>query len=147
MFKKLALLTTTLLSFSQLHASDWFELSSDNERRHLVSLNYMNPIQPSYTSNPATEIEIWVKSVIHNDLTKDGMTVGDYAMTLYKLNCKNQQMGLKQYATYTSQGKNLNSHTLSYINMTSPIPETVGARILIGGCAALDIYNNPQKYT
>ena len=143
MLKRLALLTTTLLTLSYSHATEWFELTQSDEKKYYASPEHLNPL--SRSSGQATELEMWVKAVIYNDLTKDGMTINDYQMTLYKIDCRNREFGIKQSISYNAKGKMLDSNSATSVTMNKTIPETIGSSIVANGCAALDIYNHPQK--
>lgn len=145
MFKKLALLSITLMSLSSIYAAEWFELTQSDEKKYYASPEHINPIRRS--STPATELEMWIKAVIYNDLTKDGMTINDYQMILYKINCPNREFGIKQNVSYNAKGKMLDSNSASSITMNKAIPETIADSIVSNACAALEILNNPEKYT
>jgi hypothetical protein len=145
MLKKLALLTTTLISFNQAHATEWLEITQSDEKKYYISPEHTNPISRAGTQ--ATELEMWVKSVIYNDLTKDGMTINDYQMLLYKIDCRNREFGIKQGVNYNAKGKMLDSNSTNTVTMNRAIPETIGASIVSSGCTILDILNNPEKYS
>lgn len=81
-------------------------------------------------------IEAWIKQVVVNDLTKDGLSLGDYSMLQYRFNCNDGTYKLASYTQYNNKtGKVINSYTYpSYDTFKSVVPETVGEALLKSTC-------------
>ena len=101
----------------------WLELSKSNDSISYYNYHYVKVNNP----NVATA---WIKSVITDDIEKDGMTVGDYTMNSFQFDCRNETISLLATHSYNVKTRKLiNSNTISVSNRSADtvIPESVGA--------------------
>jgi len=157
MFKKLLVLSLGLTIFSNVWADDleeakarynhmsleeqetlkksfrakgWnFISSGGGEFESYVHYDYVKPLANG-------NVEAWLKVVVINDLTKDGLSLGDYTMELVQYNCNNRTLKTISYTDYSNKtGKVINTYTFpSYKDFQAVIPETVGESRLEGAC-------------
>ena len=129
MIKRAVLFLMSMMFFCSCFAeSDWTALGSDDETVFGADRNSIAKInQYPYTNYK----KIWTKSVIYNDLTKDGLTVGDYTLLLFWVDCSNQTIGTKAITQYKSNGKVFGeSYNTSNVSMSDVVPNSRGAAIL-----------------
>lgn len=79
-------------------------------------------------------LKVWVKQVIFNDITKDGLSVNDYSIVLWQVDCNGLTIGMKSYAEYKKDGRLVNSNQKSYVSMSDVIPNSIGEGILEKAC-------------
>lgn len=92
-----------------------------------------NSIKESIGYYPQTTHKVWSKHVVYEDLIQDGLTVGDYQMILYLVNCETETYGIKSLTIYKKQKNGINNHeTVSapYLKLEDAIPGTVGEGIV-----------------
>ncbi|AYO54674.1 MULTISPECIES: surface-adhesin E family protein [Acinetobacter] len=130
-----AILSISLLIPSLSSANDWVNIASSNES-HLY-LN-MSSVKEKKQYNQ-TLVQGWIKSVIFNDLTQDGLSVGDYYMSLYQTDCNEQKFGLITQTRYKKEKVFGESYQPYSVNMQYAIPETIGAGIIESLCIANEI--------
>lgn len=99
----------------------WISVSRSNEFEALINFNYVEPL-----SNGG--VQAWVKNVVINDVTKDGLSLGDYSMYLAKYDCSNRTYKNISYTDYNSKtGAILDSYTFpAYQGFKPVIPDSVG---------------------
>ena len=135
--KKMFLLLFLLVGITSLSfaASDWQFITNSDEKVYGVDINSVGQVSefPYQKYKKA-----WIKSVIQSDLTKDGMTIGDYSMMLYWADCNAKTIGLKTITHYKNNGKVVSDKGFSnaYVQMKDVIPETIGEGILDGICGS-----------
>lgn len=133
MFKKVVtfILLACISGLSYAEAN-WVHIGSSNEHIFAIDHNSISQVsQYPYTNYK----KAWVKSVIYNDVTKDGMTVKDYSMVLYWANCQGQAIGTKSITDYKSNGSVYGrSYTPSYVDMKDVVPDSIGSSILDAIC-------------
>lgn len=119
--------------------SDWLEMGRTGEYNYFINVPSVKNI--NVYGKPM--IQAWIKMVIYNDITKDGLTVGDYSLLLYQINCQDETIGLKSSTDYKNNGKTLGrSFDKTYVEMKDVIPNSIGQGILSYGCAAIDYKNS-----
>lgn len=131
--KKLTIGIAVCLPMNIFAAPEWVIASKSNEYVTYLDINSISQVKEySYTQFK----KAWFKQVIYNDLSKDGMSVGDYTMTLDWLDCAGNSSGTKQSVSYKKNGEVIpnSSRSTSYVNMTEVIPGTVGESMLEAVC-------------
>lgn len=127
-----------ILSFSSFSTfAEWIEFDKDNEKTF-----YSDPSRWSIKSEDTKKIEVWMKNVIHTDLTKDGLSVGDYQLTKHSVSCENKEIALLAYYAY-SKGKVIDSYIENYPSYTPLIPDSRGEYLANTACVML--FNPPQE--
>ena len=113
----------------RFRANGWMDASSGREYQSYMHYDYVKPL-------PYGKVEVWLKSVVINDLTKDGLSLGDYSMELVQYNCNDRTSKNISYTDYSkTTGKVINSYTYpTYDNFKAVIPESVGESRLEGAC-------------
>lgn len=134
MFRSLFLVGAfSIVSSVGFAASDWKVVATSNEHVYGVDLNSIAKVSeyPYQKYHKA-----WVKSVIVNDLTKDGMTVGDYNMILEWVDCSSRTLGNKSQISYKQNGTVIPNagRSMGYVKMEDVIPGTIGESILDAIC-------------
>lgn len=106
----------------------WEKITESTEHKIYMNYNYVKP--DSYGQS-----EAWIKIVVYNDITKDGLGVGDYIMVLNKYNCSDSTSKNLSYTEYNKTGNVISSATSpSYQSYKQIIPETVGESQLKWAC-------------
>lgn len=121
------------LSSNLSFAADWKYINYSDEHVYGIDINSISQVNEySYQKYK----KAWIKNVIKNDLSKDGMTVGDYSMMLYWADCNTRTLGLKTSTSYKSNGKVIPNYSFSnsYVSMQDVIPETIGEGIIDAIC-------------
>lgn len=116
----------------------WFYSTNSTEKNAYINYNHIKLM-------PNNKVEAWVKYIIFNDLTKDGMTVGDYTMTLSMYDCTAETYKNISSIDYQKKtGKVLNTYKVpSYKSeYESVIPDTVGETVLNDVCSFAYIKQN-----
>lgn len=132
---KYAIFSSSLLIPALSYANDWIHLTSSNES-HL----YLNaPSVKEKKQYNQTLVQGWIKSVIFNDVTQDGLAVGDYYMTLYQVDCNEQKFGTITQTKYKKDKVFGQSYQPYSVNMQYAIPETIGESILESLCLTNEI--------
>lgn len=127
----LPLILISLAGTSQAE-TNWTAIGNTNEHVYALDVNSISQV----TQYPYTKYKkAWLKRIIFNDLSKDGMTVNDYTMILYWADCGAQTLGIKSNTNYKSNGKVFDtSYNPSYVTMNDVVPESIGAGILEAIC-------------
>lgn len=111
-------------------ALGWTQVSISNEFKSYINYNYVNP-------KPYGITEVWIKHVVINDISKDGLGLGDYTMVMNQYNCSDKTYKNISYTDYSSKtGNVIDSYTYpSYsTQFKSVIPDTVGESQLNAVC-------------
>lgn len=122
-----------LFFFASLGANaeeNWINIGKTDESNFYINFK---SIEEAYDYNN-TYVKSWIKSVIYNDITKDGLSVGDITMTLYYSNCSKNQLGVKTLIAYKNNkpfGSQINN---THPDMRDVIPETMGKLIFDYSC-------------
>lgn len=135
MFKKLLL---SLISVVPVVAqAEWIEMATSEEYT-----SYIDPKRIVATTKSLKYAETWIKMVIHTDLTKDGLSIGDYKLVKYKLKCDSREFGLAAIYDYKKTGQLNNSYIPNYIQYESVIPESRGELMSTVVCTSL--FSEPE---
>lgn len=118
MFKKLLL--SVIIAAPVIAHADWIKIDKDEEYTY-----YIDPERSRITNESLQYAETWIKSVIHTDLTKDGLSVGDHSMTKFNIRCTNKELALVASYRYKN-GRVLNNYTPSYPTYKAAIPDSRG---------------------
>ncbi|QOW51636.1 MULTISPECIES: surface-adhesin E family protein [unclassified Acinetobacter] len=130
MFKKLLL--SLLVAVPVIAQAEWLELLTDNEYT-----SYIDPERTVSTSPSLQQAETWIKMVIHTDLSKDGLSVGDHKMVKFKFKCNSNEMGLAAMYFYKKTGQMIDSYVPSYVDYEAVIPESKGEMVTYVVCDSL----------
>ena len=114
-----------LLVVNHTYAANWMILGETDEHRIELDLESIKKISSSPYGYDKSITQFWIKKTVINDLTKDGLGMGDYSLNLFHINCSNDTLGLKSGIKYKNN-KALDSYTESYVKMQPIVPETVG---------------------
>ena len=87
-------------------------------------------------------MQYWVKSIVYNDLTKDGQSVGDYSMQNFSGKCNSRETAFFAFTDYYNDGRVLRSDSRSYASYSVAVPESVGEFLLLAACAVVEVRRN-----
>lgn len=123
----------SLISISSFANSNWKVVGKTNEQIIGLDLNSISNVADFSYKNYK---KVWVKNLIINDLTKDGMTIGDYTMILQWVSCGEKTIGYKSSTAYKKDGTVINnlSNSVSYVKMADVIPGTIGELVVDATC-------------
>lgn len=118
----------------------WLETSVSGEFKGHVNYDYVKTERYGIT-------EAWVKRIVFNDISKDGLGLNDYTMELNHYNCNDRSRKSISYTDYSFKtGKVLNTVTNPnygvYSKFQAVIPETVGESELDAICLINYIKSN-----
>ncbi|WP_335954013.1 surface-adhesin E family protein [Acinetobacter higginsii] len=133
--KNLFILCLLIATSSHSFADDWFQINETDESKFYINV----PSISETNSYGKKVVKAWIKDVIYNDLTKDGLSVGDNTMSLFYSNCEDNTVGIKSITQYKN-GKVFGSQiSNSYVNMKDVIPNSIGQSILTYSCEGMRI--------
>ncbi|WP_180049118.1 surface-adhesin E family protein [Acinetobacter sp. YH12144] len=127
----------SMCASSLVFANDqWQRIGYDSDREFFYEYNINSISQVAeypYTSNK----KVWVRKTVVNDISQDGLSVGDYTMQLMWINCSANTLGLKSIVGYKKTGKVIPnySNTNSYVQMQDAIPGTMGEAYVDSVCS------------
>lgn len=131
-----------LCSVTSQANDDWFYMGSTDESKYYINIQSITETKEF----GKTLVKAWIKDEIFNDLTKDGLSVGDNSLMLYNLDCQENKIGLKASTSYKNRkmipGKSFNR---SYVEMKDVIPDSIGQSILAYGCEGMRIKNSSME--
>lgn len=130
---KIACILTGVLTSTQAMAESWVFVGETDESKYYIDSDRIQTIN-EYGKNYQ---KIWVKELIYNDITKDGLTVGDYYLQLFQIDCKNQMFGMKVFASYKNNGHKIESEHLNRVSMRDAIPGSIGDSVVQYACNRL----------
>jgi len=112
-----------------LSSKGWISVSRSREYETLINFNYVEALPNGLT-------QAWLKHVVVNDISKDGLALGDHTMVLSQFNCKNKTEKSVSYTDYDAKtGQSKRSYTYpSYTEMKPPVPDSVGESQLESVC-------------
>ena len=116
--------------FSTKANADWEAVGSTNESIYMIDPNKIR----TASEYGKSYLKVWVKQVIYNDITKDGLSVGDYEIDLQHIDCNGLTSGLKSYALYKKSGSLVDSYQSNHVEMSDVIPNSIGEMILEKAC-------------
>lgn len=121
-------LTTGLLlaSFAVMPAwaNDWTLIGKNAEYELYLASSTIKTVQRNKIS-PKYQ-QAWFKFYIHNDMTKDGLRVGDYKLRYFQFDCAQQTLGLVSGVDYFQDGTIAKSEQPPAVDMKPIIPDSVG---------------------
>ncbi len=129
MFKKLLL--SLLVTVPVVAQAEWLEFNKSEE-----FITYIDPDRIVATVESLQYGEAWLKMVIHTDLTKDGLGIGDYKLVKYKFKCSSNETSLAAVYAY-KKGKVIDSYIASYDKYEPVIPESNGESMAFVVCRVL----------
>lgn len=136
MFKNI-LLTASLFAVSVPTFADWIELDEDNEKTY-----YSDPARWVVKDRNNQIVTVWMKAVIHTDLTKDGYSVGDHQLVQLSINCLDQTNAMVSIFAY-KKGSLDDSYTEKYLKYEPLIPDSRGE--LLAGAACNILFNDTES--
>lgn len=136
MFKKLLL--SLIVAVPVVAQAEWIRLGEDEEFTKYYEIN-----RTVSTNDSLQYADTWLKLVVHTDLTKDGLAVGDYNLFKAQIKCKTLESALGAAYVY-KKNKLIDSHVVSYPKYTPIIPGSFGEDIAEVVCAAL--YGDTETY-
>lgn len=134
MFKKLLLILCIFVPV--VAQAEWIKVYKTSEYYMYLSNDHIIE-----TNENLKYVDFWVKSIIHTDLTKDGLSVGDHTMNKWSGKCKTKEMGLVAINTYKNN-KILDSHVSNYPSFEPAIPDTAGEVLLEIACQVVEDRHN-----
>lgn len=113
----------------QMKNDGWIGVSSGGDFQSNMSYDYVKTLSSG-------RIEAWIKSVVVNDLTKDGLSLGDYSMELFQFDCNDRTSKQISYTDYNKKsGTVIRSYTYpTYGQFKAVIPGSVGEARLENAC-------------
>ncbi|WP_180108645.1 surface-adhesin E family protein [Acinetobacter sp. YH12147] len=129
MFKKLLL--SLIIAIPVVAQADWMEWNKDDE-----FTIYLDPKRTVKTYETLEQAEVWLKMVVHTDLSKDGLSVGDHRLVKYGVKCKTNELGLLAYYAY-KKTKLIDSYIPRSTQYEPVIPDSKGESILNIVCYVL----------
>lgn len=129
MFKKLLL--SLLVTVPVVAQAEWLELSKSEE-----FIYYIDPDRTVATVDSLKYGETWLKMVVHTDLTKDGLGIGDHKLVKYKVKCNSNEISYAGLYAY-KKGKLIDSYIPRYDEYDPVVPESRGELIAFVVCRYL----------
>ena len=111
--------------------ADWMEWNKDDE-----FTTYIDPDRIVKTYETVQQAEVWLKMVVHTDLSKDGLSVGDHRLVKYGVKCRTNELGFLAYYAY-KKTKLIDSYVFRSPQYEPVIPDSKGEEILYVVCTAL----------
>ncbi|HCA5022796.1 TPA: hypothetical protein MW161_000534 [Acinetobacter baumannii] len=136
MKKILIVVMLTLLSSRMVNAAEWLQVFASDTDQYFIDLS-------SIKKNNNGDVNAWFKRQIYNDTRKDGLTVGDYTLLLYQIDCNQSKYGIVSSQIYKNNKPLTNrGYVVKFVDMSPAIPETIGEGVVQRGCKAWEILNN-----
>lgn len=106
----------------------WIHFDDTEEFRFFMNYENVKSISHDVT-------EVWVKSIVMKDLTKDSLRLKDYTMEHYSFNCSKRTFKQLSYVNYDHKKNSV----INFKNYNSPlavsiVPETISERMLTYAC-------------
>lgn len=120
-------------SLETIKKKGWLDSARSSTELYQLNLNYFTDTSSSYTSR----MQVWVKSIIIKDIVKDGLSVGDYTMSLEEYDCTNNTSKFFESVSYDLKtGSTVNSYKSPYPKEHKIVPGSVGEHLLKDICMA-----------
>lgn len=129
MFKKLLL--SFFVAVPVIAQAEWVEIDKDDEYAYFI-----DPTRSRVTNSSLQYAETWIKQVIHTDLSKDGLSVGDHRLVKYEFRCRTREYTNPAVYSYKKSSV-VDSYTPSYTTFKSVIPDSRGEFFLDQVCNGL----------
>lgn len=114
------ILLSLIIVVPGISQAKWVEIDQDEEFKYFI-----DPERSLITNDSLQYAETWIKQVIHTDLTKDGLSVGDHRLAKYNFRCNSRELSLAAVYDYR-KGEVLNSYVPSYAKFKPAIPDSRG---------------------
>lgn len=115
-----------ICGISSVQASEWEYLGETNEFRYEIDKQSIRKVATNYSTLQSNVKQFWVKKIVINDISKDGLGVGDHTKTLLHINCSADLLGFKTEIKYKGTML-IDSYTDPYVKMEPIIPDTIGS--------------------
>lgn len=111
-----------LLTLSSSVYAEWNLLiqTSDSSESVYINLDRLRVI-----NEKSRHIEYWTKTIIDKDVEQDGLSVGDYYLSLFEVKCDSRLFALKSFHAFKKSGKSLYSDNNEYLSFKPLVPDTV----------------------
>ncbi|MFV5427565.1 surface-adhesin E family protein [Acinetobacter towneri] len=119
-------LALILCSVCSVQASEWEYLGETNEFRYELDRQTIRKVATGYSTIGNNVTQFWVKKIVINDLSKDGLGIGDHTKTLLYINCNADLLGFKTEIKYKGT-RVIDSYTEPYVKMEPIVPDTIGS--------------------
>ncbi|MDY6536599.1 hypothetical protein SKM62_06605 [Acinetobacter faecalis] len=119
-------LAIMICGISSVQASEWEYLGETNEFRYEIDKQSIRKVATNYSTLQSNVKQFWVKKIVINDISKDGLGVGDHTKTLLHINCSADLLGFKTEIKYKGTML-IDSYTDPYVKMEPIIPDTIGS--------------------
>ncbi|ALD02198.1 hypothetical protein AMQ28_07380 [Acinetobacter sp. TTH0-4] len=126
-------LALILCGVSIAQASEWEYLGETNEFSYELDKQSIRKVPSSYSAFGNNVTQFWIKKTVINDISKDGLGVGDHTKTLLHINCSADQLGFKTEIKYKGT-RVIDSYSDVYVKMEPIIPDTVGSNFAKAVC-------------
>ena len=135
MLRKVFMLLLTSITSSVFANAQWGQIGFDSDSEFYYEYNIDSVSQVAeypYTSNK----KVWIRNTVVNDLSQDGLAVGDYKMQLMWINCSANTLGTKSIVGYKKTGRVIPNYSrnYSYVQMQDAIPGTMGQAFVDSVC-------------
>lgn len=125
----------SMLIVNTTWANEWIFIAKNAEYELYIAPSTIktvqrNKIRPKYQ-------QAWFKFYIHNDLTKDGLSVGDYKLRYFQFDCAQQTLGLVSGIDYFQDGTIAKNEKPQSIDMKPVVPDSVGQGLSDAICLEL----------
>lgn len=112
------------LCAAPVFASDWAWIGKNKEYAVFISPSSVKNVQKNARS-PIYQ-QAWFKMHIQNDISKDGLRVGDYKLRLYQFDCAQQTVGLVYSVDQNKLDGTTKTEQVKTIEMKPAVPESMG---------------------
>lgn len=114
--------------------SDWEWVGKNAEYAVFISPSSVKTVQKNARS-PIYQ-QAWFKMHIQNDISKDGLRVGDYKLRLYQFDCAQQTVGLVYSVDQNKKDNQTVTEQAKTIDMKPAVPESMGQVFMDIICSA-----------
>lgn len=116
-------------------SSGWMEVTYSNGKSYRVDANHIR-------NTSSGKITGWLKTIIIEDIIKDGFALGDYTMTHIEIDCDDQKFRVLSTTNYQNSKKTETISSSPYSSMVSIIPDSLGYEFMIPMCEMNYMLNN-----
>lgn len=134
--KNLLAIIITLMATSVFAETEWANIGFDADREFYYEYNPASISQVKEYSYKGHR-KVWIRSTVINDISQDGLAVGDYRLQLMWVNCSDNTLGLKSIVGYKKTGNVIANYgrNYSYVEMQDAIPGTMGQAFVDSVCS------------
>lgn len=125
-----------MLVTKETNAANWFPVFSSDTDQYYLNVDNIK-------KNSSGQVNAWFKREIVRDTVKDGLTIGDYTLVLYQIDCEQNKFGVISSQTYKNNQPLSNGRfEQSFVKMSPAIPETIGEGAVEKACKAWEILHD-----